>query len=294
MKKLSVHISSTMAWLMVFIMPCFALQGADEDAKAILTDWEQAIKRAPEGFDPKYVSMLGQALRKLSGPGPTYQEIRHRLFLEAQQKMLSTPGHAQYFANKLEQIRESNPKTGHDFERMLYIAETLIHMPSPETIKVLGNYLYDERDTPPQRNCTPENAHLAAYALSRIALRDFPFEGPLVPYSLAIWPDLKQLPDYRSWWEEVKAGKRTFSFKGQAVEYRFKPDGTWDTIPIANPPDDGPKPAAAPTTYSPTKKPEAAREHSLEPPRNTTWWWYVVSVFAVLVLGAWFLWKKTT
>lgn len=38
----------------------------------------------------------------------------------------------------------------------------------------------------------------------------------------------------------MKGGEIPFSFKGQAVEFRFKSDGTWDTIPIANPPDDTP------------------------------------------------------
>jgi hypothetical protein len=169
-----------------------------------------------------------------------------------------------------------------------------MHMPSPETISVLGAYLYDERDAKPERNWTPENAHLAAYALSRIGLRDFQFEGAPVANSLTIWPDLKQLPDYRAWWEEIKSGQRTFSFKGQAVEYRFKPDGTWDTIPITNPPDDGLKPVTVATTEGPVKTSEAKHEHPPESSLGTVWWWYVISVFALLVLGAWFWRKKVT
>ena len=66
-------------------------------------------------------------------------------------------------------------------ERSLYIAHTLIHMPSPETIRVLGNYLCDERDIPPERNWTPENAHLAAYALSRIGVPVFPSRARWCP-----------------------------------------------------------------------------------------------------------------
>ena len=40
------------------------------------------------------------------------------------------------------------------------------------------------------------------------------------------------IADTRAWWEEIKSGKRAFSYKGQKVEYRFKPDGTWETIAL--------------------------------------------------------------
>ena len=77
------------------------------------------------------------------------------------------------------------------------------------------------------------------------AIREIGLRNPPEPLDgLALYPD-DLLAATRAWWEEVKSGKLTFSFKGQAVEYRFRPDGTWETIPIANPPDDGPKPAPA-------------------------------------------------
>jgi hypothetical protein len=293
MKTLLVCNFLFMVLFKVMIIPCLAIEGSNKATEAILTDWEQTISRAPDGFDPKYISMLGDALCKLSRPKPTDQEIWHRLFIEAQQKMLLIPGHAQYFADKLEEIRKTKPKTDDGFERSLYIAKTLIHMPSPETIRVLGNYLHDERDTPPERNWTPENAHLAAYALSRIGLRDFPFEGPLVPYSLTIWPDLKQLPDYRAWWEEVNSGQRTFSFKGQSVEYRFRPDGTWETIPIANPPDDGPKEVIQSTKTNSGKRDEPpASVDSANPDDHSVWWW-IAGFGAMLVAVAFALFFKS-
>jgi hypothetical protein len=50
---------------------------------------------------------------------------------------------------------------------------------------------------------------------------------------------------WQKWYEEVKSGKRTFSFKGQVMEYRFRQDGTWETFPISHPPVDAPKPTVA-------------------------------------------------
>jgi hypothetical protein len=276
------------------MIPCSVLGESDEEIKAIITDWEQAISRTPDGYDPKYVAMLGSGLRKLSRPLPEYPEIWHRLFMEAQRKMLSIPGHAQYFADKLEQLREED-RDRYDFYRLHDIAEVLIHMPSPETIKVLGDYLHDERDVPPERNWTPENAHLAAYALSRIGLRDFPFKGPLVPASLTIWPDLNQLPDYRAWWEEVKSGQRAFSFKGQAVEYRFRPDGTWETIPIANPPDDGPKPVLVAPDSGKRDDPPATTDSVKSADRSRLWWIAGVGVVLLAVaLGLFLKFRRTS
>ena len=70
--------------------------------------------------------------------------------------------------------------------------------------------------------------------------------------------EIVMVQPWQSWWEEIKSGKRTFSFKGKKVEYRFKPDGTWETLAMANPPDDGPKPTPA--------KPESTRPEKNPPP----------------------------
>jgi hypothetical protein len=64
---------------------------------------------------------------------------------------------------------------------------------------------------------------------------------------------MANLETMRKWYAAIKSGKQPFSFKGQSVEYRFKPDGTWTTTPIANPPDDAPKPVP------PTKPPPPAK-----------------------------------
>jgi hypothetical protein len=250
--------------------------------------YEASIRAAELDPSEANVIELGGHLRGIARYGqPPVNKPYYDLI---QKTLLSIPGHAQYFADKLERLRTELPKTDDGHIRSVYIAQTLIHMPSPETIKVLGDYLHDERDVPPQRKWTPENAHLAAYALSRIGLRDFPFEGPLAPYSLTIWPDLHQLPDYRAWWEEVKSGQRAFSFKGQAVEYRFRPDGTWETIPIANPPDDGPKPVPA-ATDSGKRDESPVTVDSVKPADRSLLWW-IAGVAGVLLAVALALFRK--
>jgi hypothetical protein len=38
------------------------------------------------------------------------------------------------------------------------------------------------------------------------------------------------LATWKLWWGPIEAGNRAFSFEGQDVEYRFRKDGTYETI----------------------------------------------------------------
>lgn len=164
----------------------------------------------------------------------------HQLLRES---LLSVPGHAQCIADEVERFRKESEHLGrgnqasYDSKRQVLIDETLRHLPSPETIKVLGNYLYDERDLPPKITFLPENSFLACMALSEVGLRDAPVKSRP---GFSSWKE--SVTKQRAWYAQVKAGILPFSFVGQKVEYRFKPDGTWKTIAMVNPPDDGPKP----------------------------------------------------
>ena len=163
----------------------------------------------------------------------------HQLLRES---LLSVPGHAQCIADEVERFRKESEHLGrgnqasYDSKRQVLIDETLRHLPSPETIKVLGNYLYDERDLPPRITFLPENSFLACMALSDIGLRDAPVKSRP---GFSSWKGA--VTKQREWYARIKAGIIPFSFVGQKVEYRFKPDGTWETIAMINPRDDGPK-----------------------------------------------------
>jgi hypothetical protein len=141
--------------------------------------------------------------------------------------------------------------------------ETLQHLPSPETVKALGEMLKEEwqRVLPPH-----STVHNVPGALGKNAMRtllELPLrEMPTPHYDRDIAKE--QLSAWQQWYAEVKSGQRAFSFKGQSVEYRFKPDGTWDTIPLANPPDDAPEvPEARPDDRRPvTQQPKE------QPPGN--------------------------
>ena len=209
--------------------------------------------------------------------------------------LLALPGHAQYFADLIEAERAAlKPWEGntYDLHRCQYLRDTLGHLPSPETVKVLGHYLDDDRDIPPppgpdqDYGDMPANSIVALEALLCLGMRDAPappgryLDSNKTPTVLAA---------VRAWFAPIKSGEKTFSFQGQAVEYRFKPDGTWVSTPIANPPDDAPKPppprppAPPPApAATPQAAPVATGHAALRP-------WLLGVALLVLPAAAWFL-----
>ena len=265
--------------------------------------WEQKLKDARLAAPAMRPEMLWLGLRNMghrksmAGCNPDVRSI----YQEIQKELLSIPGHARYFAEEIKREQKevaeyptsTGPRISYDRNRSKYFA-TLSHLPSPETIAVLGEFLSDDIDTPRYR-ISPDsdwgenpkaNSYGSAVTLTRIGLREPP--GTRESYDA---DPVLHLAKTRAWWEEVKSGRRSFSFKGQAVEYRFKPDGTWDTLPIANPPDDRPQSVVGTTLERPIKRPESNRGESPDSPVGQTGWWAILGGFALVVLGAWF-WRK--
>ena len=168
----------------------------------------------------------------------------------ARDELCEIPGHARYIAEEIkreqEEVKEyvtsSGPRVSYDRQRAWHF-ETLRNLPSPETILVLGDFLSDDIDTPQPRvqdgidrgENARANSFFSSKTISEIELRDPPVDRE----SFDKLPQ-EHLASTRAWWVEIEGGKRTFSFKGRNEEYRFKPDGTWETLAMVNPPDDGP------------------------------------------------------
>ena len=95
----------------------------------------------------------------------------------------------------------------YDVLRIRIIYKTLPLMPSPETIKVLGDFLNDDKDMP--SGSIPSdyyaNNGYAMLALKKIGLRN-PAEKHPYDDSRAC------LKKWIAWYEQVKAGEITFSF----------------------------------------------------------------------------------
>ena len=257
--------------------------------------WEDCLTSVQKKSQEEKLLALFPGLRTMS----FWSEVEgHRyeseiVFNRIRQEVLAIPGHAEFYSDKIERERAKielgDCRGGYDLHRTM-IFETLKSLPSAETVKVLGEFLIDERDTPPPRypgqdySNDPANCHLAARALFKLGLRDVPMGGDHRPID-------QTLNDYRVWWEELRTGRKTFSFKGQNVEYRFKPDGTWDTLPIANPSEDDVKPP------KPSSKPAAEKspDQAIQPAKSDdtrqwlVWLWIPAVVF---MAGAWRIFSR--
>jgi len=160
------------------------------------------------------------------------------IYAKIQQTVLALPGHAQYFADKIEVEQKSverfptitGPRCTYDSNRNLYF-EVLSHLPSPETIRVLGHFLCDDKDTPvplmsPGSDWGGENPRANSFFAADTIMR-MNLKSP--PISAGGGPDAR-LERVRVWWEEIQAGKRVLSFDGQDTGYRFTPDGSWQIV----------------------------------------------------------------
>ena len=207
------------------------------------------------------------------------------LYREMQKVAISLPNHASYFAEKIEKLRipgrEGYSGCSDPRKRMWIFQDSLSHLPSPETIKILGNFLYDTRDTPTARevrlatdyDLIPTNDCLAADALGSIGLNKAPLDKK--KYS-----ERQDVEIWKLWYEPVKAGTRKFSFAGQDVEYQFNKDGTWITMPLK----------ASNDNRAQVVNPVLKVGERTTPP---TWPW-IVAIVALTGAGVWWLKQRKT
>ncbi len=198
---------------------------------------------------PDQITYLSDLLFALHGTYRSEQteDIRN----EATTLLLSIPGHAKYYQDKIEEMRaavladskipleeiakmqDRGQKINWEAEYLSYSTaslRTLRWMPSAETVSVLGHFLNDPegRDgkTLLGNNVVhpgddfqkrPANAEQATESIRLLGIEHPPFrniDGRITDEEVDAW---------RDWWNEVKAGKRTYRFIGSKVEYG--PDG---------------------------------------------------------------------
>ena len=280
-----------------FGIPADWTEGARAAEAKQVALWEANLENAKGKPPASRISDLSLGLknmgyrRTLDGHSPDVDAIYEKI----QTEILGTPGHARYFQTKIErrqdEVKDLPTSTGdrvsYDADRAIWF-EILQHLPSPETVGVLGGFLADETDAPDPLivpgdcgSLPPANSFVSSRAISSLGLRNSPADEK----AYYLDPNA-HLDKTRAWWEEVKSGKKTFSFKGQSVEYRFRPDGTWETLAMVNAPDDGPKRAGK------VERPGGGETvpGAGEIPRG--WVWLVFPVILAAGFGIWFVAKK--
>lgn len=181
--------------------------------------WQKIANKAPELETEQRVEFLSKVLVTDwedvgSEHWDTYNRVRTIL--------LETEGHAKFYGDKM----KANPRSG---DRR-YWFQYLKNMPSPETVAVLGELLADDSERPVlaedgsnadwylrMRRQTTPNCDRAISALLHL------LDNPPVPaISLTYNHNEDTLKAWRLWYENVKAGRQTFRFKGDPVEYTLR------------------------------------------------------------------------
>lgn len=225
-----------------------------ESINKILSKADECMQNPSERFIPE----LSESLRKLQSKVIYQTEDRIAAYDRAQRALLSVPGHAKYFQDKIEALRSEVLATANlsedergriratgkdiahvtDYENYCSMTAfpTLANLPSPETVAVLGSYLnettgrdgktllgdprrYQGSDDSTLRPC---NAELAAGAIANLSIENPPYTNPN-PGKLMYQIPNEWVDHWKDWWNEVKAGKRTYRFAGSDIEYG--PDG---------------------------------------------------------------------
>ena len=205
-----------------------------------------------ESDENKKVESLGEFMGiGRYGYGSMDHEQR-AIFDKAQSAMLSIPGHARYYQEKIERTREllrhyeslpseekrrmeeeyrerkENLSMALNYDSVRGEAFTILGLlPSAEAVAVLGHFLEDPegRDgkdvlgnpifTGSDMLPAAPNCGKAYYSLSKL------IEHPPVPPTGFEDVELNQerADAWKQWWSEVKSGKRTYRFKGSPIEY---------------------------------------------------------------------------
>jgi hypothetical protein len=192
---------------------CIALP---EDPAEYLA-WEKrqlsVIEAQKKLLPEQSIPTLGKFVYRLSLP--THQERGDRVVFNASRNLLlSIPNHAEWFGNEINRMTDIEVEGQFHHERGWYFT-ILSHLQSPQTVQVLGELLFDERD--PWKNIPTDATWYPSSVLAVRALHNLGIEKPPVNSE---FPDPRNdLLTWQLWYEQVRAGTRTFSFKGDKTTY---------------------------------------------------------------------------
>lgn len=180
--------------------------------------------------------MLARCLFKTSMQSIFQSDDRWVVYEEAQRAVISIPGHAEHFQKRIKDAQRAFEQVKGNPDSMAFgdLQQDLLNeqmygfaklgaMPSPETVRVLGEFLFDPWGLNP--NAKPgedysvsdgETAH-AGRALKALASLPLENRANATPADRTqYWRDIDA---WKLWYEQVKAGSRTFRFVGDPQNY---------------------------------------------------------------------------
>lgn len=246
------------AYLFPLILPVTALGAISESEytaqKEGLANWRRIAMEAQAMPRDEAITTLSLGVRKTSmkiiysidGTDDVRNELLHAL--------LAIPGHATYWGDQIDETRklvlahgrlsteEQDVLTGKGVYKVLgeyesirrKAFENLALMPSSEAVGVLGHFVNDPEgldgndmfgnfrgggDVMPY----PSNARVACLGLASLPIANPPASvGQEWVRRGGGAPD-EDLASWKTWWNQIASGKRTYRFKGDPTEYG--PDG---------------------------------------------------------------------
>jgi len=238
-------------------------------------------------------SKLGLALVQTSKPATYPHPERQEVHTEIREALLTLPGYGEFIRSRLEKARdlldasqgvsESGPRAV-DLEGEQSMGFQILGLlPSAESVGTLGEFLYDERGrvapspagSPDDRSKRQGKTGLSPnsmYALRAIA--KLPIVSPPVQRrknNFVIYDD--DINSWRLWYEQVKAGTRTFQFEGDPTEYTLAGPVQADAS------------STAVTSRAKATPPEEASKG--DGPARRLFWPILASALALLAAGAW-------
>ncbi|WP_353565181.1 hypothetical protein [Haloferula sargassicola] len=178
--------------------------------------WTARAAEAVENPSEKNLLLLARGIRSVWHPARYPSKEEKELSNELAHIMLSIPGSMGFFEERYYEAKRDWDKgllrTQAYNDARRETLGTIFYLPSPESIRVLGSLLEDLK---PVGSGESSSICTAFYALR--GLMNLIDDGPA--YSDTIEDQIRDRKSWMLWFEQVKAGARTFRFKGDPQPY---------------------------------------------------------------------------
>ncbi len=281
----------------LLISPRVALSDAADWRADQINDlqlWRQEIDKAGSLPPQEAIPLLSRCMRRMGRSSIFQVDERWDVHRLAQARLLSIPGHAEYYQKQIkaaeEEVVDALQSMGLEHagtakSRLLVVQteafETLEALPSPETVRVLGELLDDPWGFEPGMDRTVQAVRFKTYGerphsgMAMIALARLPLETRAnnTPANKTSYD--ADIGAWTLWYEQIRAGTRTFRFIGDPQEYSLA-----GPVPQAKIPVRISTPANAMQNIEPVR-PETRKEISFVPVAAAV----AVLILAILIAG---------
>ncbi|MEY3897594.1 MAG: hypothetical protein RLZZ214_3115 [Verrucomicrobiota bacterium] len=235
----------------IFIMFCLmGVATSEEDWRAEerrdeakqIELWEGNLKKSSgmSGFEK--IDFLALGLKNMAYRKSRFNHGKEvdKMFEEIQTTILAIPGHAEFYRDRINEARanlDGATLNGNvtkiaerrsDWSSAKFGFGVMSYLPSPETVRVLGEFLGDDRgkivvpkdagdDEKQGPRANVPNSYQAVMALHSLPIVSKPYRplgGQFVDDDFE-----PSIASWQIWYEQIKSGNRTFRFEGDPTEY---------------------------------------------------------------------------